>query len=116
MITLMTIKAVGKLAEKPTSRSQDITDNHIGYLCGSLVREGYLTTNSPEGYQLSSKGWNAILREAILLVACGDSAWVKDRMERLVRKYAEINQHIDNLKRRRKRFSLDQKPSTVLQV
>ncbi len=114
MITLMTIEEVGKSAEKPTSHLQDITENHIGYLCSSLVRRGCLTANSLGGYRLTSKGWNAILREATLLVACGNGAWVKDRMERLVRKYAEINQHIGNLKRRERRFSLDREHSTVL--
>ena len=116
MITLMTIEEVGKLTKKPTSRPTDITDNHIGYLCNSLVRRGYLAANSLAGYQLTSKGWNAILREGILLVACGDEAWVKDRMEKLEWLYAEISQQIDDLQKRQQRFSLDKEYSTILQV
>ena len=116
VITLMTIEEVEKLTKKPTSRPRDITDNHIGYLCDSLVRRDYLAADSPGGYQLTSKGWNAILREAILLVACGDEAWAKDRMERLERIYAEISQQIDNPKRRQQRVSLDKEYSTILQV
>ena len=94
IITLMTIEEVGKPTKKPTSCPKDIPDNHIGYLCDSLVRRGYISVNNPGGYQLTSKGRNTVLREAILLVACGDEAWSKDGMERLEWLYAEISQRI----------------------
>ena len=114
VVTLMTIEEVGKVTKKPTRCPRDITDNHTGYLCDSLVRRGYLAANSPGGYRLTSKGWNAILREAILLVACGDEMWVKDRMEKLEWLYAEISQQIDDPEKRQQRFSLDKEYSNVL--
>lgn len=116
LITLMTIDEVGKLTQRPTSSPEDITDNHIGYLRDSLVRRGYLAANSPGGYQLTSKGWNVILWEAILLVTCGDEAWVKDRMERLEQLYDEISQQVDSPGRRQQRLPLDTEYSTILQI
>lgn len=96
IITLMTIKEVGKFIQKPISCPNDITDDHIGYLCDSLVRRGYLAMNRLAGYQLPSKGRNVILREAIQLVACGDERRAKDRMKRLEWLYDEISQQVDN--------------------
>jgi len=111
----MTIEEVHKLTKRPTSRPKDITDNHIGNLHDSLVRCGCLAVNSLGGYQLTSKGWNVILREAILLVACGDEAWAKDRMERLEQLYDEISQQVDNHSRRQQQRSfLDKEYSTIL--
>lgn len=116
VITLITIEEVGKLTKKPTACPKDITYSHIDYLCGSLVRRGHLVGNSRGEYQLTSKGRNAILWEAILLVACGDEAWVKDRMERLERLYDRISQQVDDFIRRQQGFSLDKEYSTMLQV
>ena len=114
LITLMAIEEVGKITKKPTSRPKNITDNHIGYLRDSLVRHGVLAANSLGEYQLTSKGWNVILWEAILLVACGDEAWVKDRIERLEQLYDEISRQADNIRRGQQRFSADKEYSTVL--
>ena len=94
VVTLMTIQEMNKPTKQQTRRPKNITDDHIGYLSDSLVRRGYIAANNLGEYQLTSKGWNAILREATLLVACGDETWAKDRMERSEWLYTEISQHI----------------------
>lgn len=94
---LMAIEEAGESAQKPKRRPKSITGSHIGYLCDSLVRHGYLAADSGGGHKLTSKGWNTILMEAILLVSCEDEARMKDRMQRLALLFNDINQHIDNL-------------------
>lgn len=96
VVILMAIEEAGESAQKPKRRPKSITGSHISYLCDSLVRHGYLAADSGGGRKLSSKGWDTILMEAILLVSCVDEARVKDRMQRLALLSNEINQHIDN--------------------
>lgn len=91
VITLMSIEGVETLTEKPKNRPEDITDSHLGCLHNSLVKRGYLTTSNLGGYELTWQGRNAILRETIMLLACEDAAWVKDRVERLGQLYDEIS-------------------------
>ncbi len=116
LITLITIEEVGKLTKRPTNCPREITYDHINYICDALVSRGYLAENRLVGYQLTSKGKDAILGEAILLVACGDEAWVKYRMGRLEQVYGEISQQVDNFIRKQQRFSLDEEYSTMLQI
>lgn len=97
IITLMTIEQMERLARKPTRYLNHITDSHIDYLYNSLVKRGYLVANNPEVYQLTARGWNAILREAVLLVACEDEVQAKDRIKKLEGLYAEISQQLDIL-------------------
>ena len=114
ILILMTIEEAGELTEKPTNHPKDITDNHIGYLYDSLVRHGYLTANSQGGYHLTWQGRNAILREVVILLACEDETWVKDRVERLEQLYDEVRQQIDSLKGGNKGFSVDEECGTIL--
>ncbi len=95
MIISMAIEEAGELVTYPINHPKEIKGNHIGYLCDSLVRHGYLTANSLKGYQLTPKGREAILWEAMLLVRCKDKARAKSRMEGLERIYTEISQQID---------------------
>lgn len=97
LVILMAIEEAGESAQKPKRRPKSITGSHIGYLCDSLVRHGYLATDSGGGHKLTSKGWDAILMEAILLVSGVDEARMKDRMQRVALLSSWITQHIDNL-------------------
>ncbi len=116
VITLITIEEAGRTSNRLTNYPREITYERINYIGSALVSSGHLVVNSPEGYQLTSKGWNAILGEAIRLVACEDEAWVKYRMERLEQLYDEISQQADNFIRKQQRFSLEEEYSTMLQI
>ncbi len=108
VITLIAIGEARKLTERHINHSKEITYDRINHVGNGLVSRGHLVANSLGGYQLTSKGWNTILREAIQLVACEDEAWVKYRMERLEQLYDEISQQVDNFIRKQQRFSFDE--------
>ena len=95
MIISMAIDEAGELTTKPTNHSKKITGKHISYLYNSQVRRGYFTETGLKGCEVTRNGWNAILREAILLILCEDRATAKSRIEKLERLYTEINQQID---------------------
>lgn len=113
VVTLMTIEEAGKLTKNPASRSRNITNDDIGCLCDSLVRRGHLATNSLGEYQLTLKGCNTILQEAILLVACADQGWAKDRMEKLEQLHTEIDRQIGTPIGKQQRFSLAKEYSPI---
>ncbi len=114
VVVLMAIDEAGESIKKPKSVPKSITGSHIGYLCNSLVRHGYLAVHSLAKHKLTSKGRDAILREAVLLVNCGDRVRAKDRMQRLEWLYDEISQHIDNFGEKSVKIYLDKEPSVLL--
>ena len=61
MVILMAIVVAEGSSNKLLTRPMDITSEYLGYLCNSLVKRGYLGKNSSTGYQLTSKGRQAIL-------------------------------------------------------
>ena len=110
VVVLMAIEEARESAKKPKS----ITGSHIGYLCNLLVRRGYLTANSPAEPKLTWKGWDAILKEAILFINCVDRARAKDRAQSLEWLYNKIGQNIDDLGEKSIRFYLDEESSVIL--
>lgn len=101
LVVLMTIEAAEGSTKKSKSRPAAINSSHTGYLCHSLVRHGYLTVNDSRGYQVTSKGRDIILWEAIRLVSDADGAGTRDRIEKLERLYSEISRHIEIILRRK---------------
>lgn len=99
LVVLMTIEATKESTKKPKSRPEDISSSHIGYLCYSLVRRGYLTANGSGGCWITSEGRGVILREALRLVSSADGASTRDRMKRLERLYSKISRNRDNFEK-----------------
>ncbi len=113
LTTLIIIEEVGKLTKRPTSCPREITYDRINYICDRLISRGYLAENKLVGYQLTSRGKDAILWKAIRLVTCEDEGCVKYRMERLEQLYDEISHQVDNFSRKEQRGSLDEEYSTM---
>ena len=108
VITLIAIGEAGKFIKRHIKYPREITYDRINYIGNGLVSRGHLVTNNLGGYQLTSKGRNAILGEAIQIVACKDEAWVQYRMERLEQLYDEISEQVDKFIRNQRGFSLDE--------
>lgn len=91
VITLIAIREAGEFSRKQTNGPREIDDKRINDLRNQLVSGGYLAVDNPERYQLSSKGRNAILMEAIQLVNCDDDTWVRYRIQKIEHLYKEID-------------------------
>ncbi len=94
MVILMAIVGAGSFSKKLLTRSMDVTGEYIGYLYDSLVRRGYLKGNSSRGYQLTSKG-----REALFKFLYENRTRVKDMIKTLQQLGIEISQEIDKPER-----------------
>ena len=60
MVILMAIVVAGDSGKKLLTRPMDITGEYIGYLYHSLARRGFLSGNGSRGYQLTSRGKDAL--------------------------------------------------------
>ena len=61
MTILMAIAMNKDSTKKLLNRPMDVTGEYIGYLYNSLVKRGYIKKNGLSGYQLTSKGKEALL-------------------------------------------------------
>jgi len=60
MVILVAIAAARNTGKELLIRPTDVIGEYIGYLYDSLVRRGYIKGSSSRGYQLSSKGRDAL--------------------------------------------------------
>jgi len=92
MIILLAIAMTRGSGKGLLTHPMDVTSEYIGYLYNSLVKRGYLTTNGQKGYQLTTKGSEALfefLRE--------NRAKVKITIGTLQKLGIEVSQDIDKL-------------------
>ena len=94
MVILMAIAGSGDFGKKLLSRPMDVTGEYIGYLYDSLVRRGYLVGNSSRGYQLTSKG-----RQALFEFLRGNKSRVTDTVRTIQQLGIKISQDIDKLEK-----------------
>ena len=94
MVILMAISAIGDFGKELLTRPMDVTGEYIGYLYDSLVRRGYLTGNSSRGYQLTSKG-----RQALFEFLQGNKSRVTDTIKTLQQLGIESGQEIDKFEK-----------------
>ncbi len=94
MVILMAIAGAGDSGKKLLTRPMDVTGEYIGYLCDSLVRRGYLKGNTPGGYQLTSKG-----SEALFDFLHRNKTRAKEMIKTLQQLGIEISQEIDKLEK-----------------
>lgn len=92
MIILMAIKVASNSNENSLSYSADVPGEYISYLYDSLITRGYLKRKNPKGYDLTSKG-----KEALLEFLDENRAKAKDLIGTLQQLDIESNQKIDNL-------------------
>ena len=92
MVILMAIVEAGQFGRRLETKPMDITGEYIGYLYDSLVRRGYLKGNSSRGYQLTTKGM-----EAVLEFLHNNRTSAKDRIKALERLRIEIGQELNKL-------------------
>jgi len=90
MVILMAITVAGEANKKRLNRPMDVTGEYIGYLYDSLIKRGYLKENSSRGYQLTSKG-----RQAIFEFLHKNKAKVRAAIKTLQQLGIEISQEID---------------------
>lgn len=105
IITLMTIEQMRKLPKQVANCSEVSIEVRIDSLCNSLISRGYLMVNRRGEYRLTLKGWSAIQREIIILVADEDEGRVRARMKKMKQLYAVIRQEIDNFQKSRQQVS-----------
>jgi len=90
MVILMAIAVNKDAGKKLLNRPMDVTGEYIGYLYDSLVKRGYLKENSSRGYQLTTKG-----REALFEFLHKNKTRVKDTIRRLQQLGIDISQEIE---------------------
>jgi len=89
----MTIAVASDSGKKLLTRPMDVTGEYIGYLYESLVRRGFLKKKGARGYELTSKGREALL-EFLLENRTGI---IKDTIKTLQQLGFEYGQKIDGL-------------------
>jgi predicted transcriptional regulator len=94
MVILMAIAVARDSGKKLLTRPMDVTGEYIGYLYDSLVRRGYLKENGSTGYQLTSKG-----REALFEFLQKNKTRIKDTINTLQQLGIEIGQEKDKLEK-----------------
>jgi len=87
MVILMAIATSRDSGKQLLTRPMDILGEYVGYLYDSLVRRGYIQEGNSRGYQLTSKG-----REALFEFLYKNKAGVKDPIKTLQRLGIEISQ------------------------
>ena len=90
------------------NRAMDVVSEYIGYLCGSLVRRGYITGNRTKGYQLTSMG-----RGTLLEFFKENEGRVKDMISRPRQLGSEYGQELDKLRKEQSRSSREAKRSLL---
>lgn len=94
LVILMAIALAGDSGKKRLTRPIDITGEYVSYLYNSLVRRGYTEGNSSRGYQLTSKG-----REALFEFLRENRTRFGDAVKTLQQLRIGINQETGKLKK-----------------
>ena len=87
MIILMAIAVNKDTGKKLLNRPRDVIGEYSGYLYNSLVTRGYLKGDGSRGYQLTSKG-----KEALFELLHENKTRIKDTIKRLQQLGIEISQ------------------------
>ncbi len=94
LVILMAIAVTRDSGEKLLTRPMDVTGEYIGYLYDSLVKRDYLKGSSARGYELTSKG-----KEALFDFLRKNETRVKDTIKRLQQLGIEYSQEMDKLEK-----------------
>ena len=94
MVILMAIAVARDSSKKLLTQPMDVTGEYIGYLYDSLVRRGYLKGNRLRGYQLTSKGG-----EALVEFLHQNRSRLKDTIKTLEQLGIESSQEINKLEK-----------------
>ncbi len=94
MAILMAIAVTRDAGKKLLNRPMDVVGIYIGYLYDSLVNRGYLKKGGSKGYQLTSKG-----KEALSEFLYENKTRVKDAIKALQQLGIEINLEEDSLEK-----------------
>jgi len=94
MIVLMAVVGAGDFGYGLLNRPMDVTGQYIGYLYDSLVKRGYLEGNSSRGYQLTSKG-----KDALFEFVHKNKTKVKGTMKTLKQLGIGISQEMEELEK-----------------
>ena len=98
MVILMAIAVARGSGKELVARPTDVVGEYIGYLYDSLVRRGYIKEGSSGGYQLTSKG-----RDALFEFLHENKTRVKDTLRTLnqlgIKVGQEQKQEIDKLEK-----------------
>ena len=104
MVILMAIAVTRDSGRELLTRPTDVIGEYIGYLYDSLVRRGYIKGNSSKGYQLTSKGSDALSE-----FLCENKTRVKETIIRLqqigIKISQEQKQKLDKLEKEAIRVS-----------
>jgi len=92
MVILMAVAVGRDSGKKLVTRPMDVTGEYVGYLYNSLVRREFLKGNSSRGYELTSKG-----REALFDFLRQNENRVKDTIKRLRQLGIECSQEMGKL-------------------
>ena len=92
MIILMAIEASRNSGKKLLTRPVGVIEEYIGSLYDSLVGRGYIKGNGSRGYQLTSKGL-----EALFEFLLENRARIKDMTRTLQQLGIESSREIDEL-------------------
>jgi predicted transcriptional regulator len=92
MVILMAIAVDKDDGKKLLTRPMDVAGEYIGYLYDSLVRRGYIKNGRFRGYQLTSKG-----TEALMEFLHENKARAEDTIKRLQQLGIESSQKMDRL-------------------
>jgi len=103
MVILMVIAVDKSAGRKLLERPMDVTGEYIGYLYSSLVKRGYLKESSLNGYQLTTKG-----KDALFDFLNENKTRVRDTVRRLHQLGIEIGQDAER--------EIDQLVSGVVEV
>ena len=94
MTILMAIAVTGNSDKKLLTRPMDVAGEYITNLYNALVKRGYLKGNSSKGYQLTSKG-----REALLEFLRRNENRVKETIRTLQRLGIAISLETDKMEK-----------------
>ncbi len=92
MVILMAISVNKDGGKKLLTRPMDVTGEYISYLYNSLLSRGYIKNGRFRGYQLTSKG-----TEALLEFLHDNKARARDTIKRLQQLGIECSQEMDRL-------------------
>ncbi len=97
LAALIAIRVAGEFNQKQPGCSGEVSIRQVSHLRDELVSGGYISPDNPRKYQLSDKGRNALLEEALKIVNCNDEIWVKYRIRKLEQLFSEIHLQLNNL-------------------
>jgi len=94
LVILMACAKTGAIGKNFVTRPMDMPGEYIGYLYNSLVRRDYIKGGRSIGYQLTSKG-----REALFEFLCENGMRFGDAINTLQQLGIAISQEIDKLEK-----------------